>query len=103
MLRLVSYAWPGNVRELFQVVQRILIGATDARIDLRDIPEEIRASEQDEQVVIRSLAGVGLDKLEREAIRQTLAMTAGNREKTASLLGIGERTLYRKLKEYGIK
>jgi len=49
------------------------------------------------------LAGIGLDKLEKEAIRQTLAMTGGNREQTSNLLGIGERTLYRKLKEYGIK
>ncbi len=50
-----------------------------------------------------SLAGVGLDRLEKEAIRQTLAMTQGNREQAAQLLGIGERTLYRKLKEYGLK
>jgi len=46
---------------------------------------------------------VGLDKLEKEAIRQTLAMTSGNRELTAQMLGIGERTLYRKLKEYGLR
>ena len=52
---------------------------------------------------VGSLAGVGLDKLEKEAIRQTLAMTAGNREQTAQMLGIGERTLYRKLKEYGLR
>ena len=44
-----------------------------------------------------------LDKLEKEAIRQTLAMTGGNREQAARMLGIGERTLYRKLKEYGLK
>jgi two-component system response regulator HydG len=106
MLRLVSYHWPGNVRELFQVIQRILISAIGPAIDLRDIPEEIRSSDLDERggsERIGSLAGIGLDRLEREAIRQTLAMTAGNREKTAQLLGIGERTLYRKLKEYGIK
>ena len=46
---------------------------------------------------------MGLNRLEKEAIRQTLAMTAGNREQAANLLGIGERTLYRKLKEYGLK
>jgi DNA-binding NtrC family response regulator len=46
---------------------------------------------------------VGLDRLEKEAIRQTLALTGGNREQTANLLGIGERTLYRKLKEYGLR
>ncbi len=103
MLRLVSYHWPGNVRELLQVIQRIMVISSGEKIDLRDIPDEIRANDQEEQVSIGSLAGIGLDRLEREAIRQTLGMTGGNREKTAQLLGIGERTLYRELKEYGIK
>ncbi|MGI9014004.1 MAG: sigma-54-dependent transcriptional regulator [Phycisphaerales bacterium] len=103
MLRLTAYHWPGNVRELMNVVQRIVVTTDGDVIDVRDIPDEIRSDDNDQQVNVGGLAGVGLDKLEREAIRQTLAMTAGNREKTASLLGIGERTLYRKLKEYGIK
>ncbi|MDZ4829515.1 MAG: sigma-54 dependent transcriptional regulator [Phycisphaerae bacterium] len=114
MLRLVSYAWPGNVRELLNVVHRMVImapaaesaagrGAGKGEIDVRDVPEEIRSSDLDETPGLRSLAGVGLDKLEKEAIRQTLAMTAGNREQAAQLLGIGERTLYRKLKEYGLR
>ena len=72
-------------------------------IDIAQVPDEIKSSESEDSYDVGSLAGVGLDKLEKEAIRQTLAMTGGNREKTASLLGIGERTLYRKLKEYGIK
>ena len=72
-------------------------------ITLAQIPDEIHSSETDDSYEVGSLAGIGLDKLEKEAIRQTLAMTGGNREQTANLLGIGERTLYRKLKEYGIK
>jgi two-component system response regulator HydG len=103
MLRLVSYSWPGNVRELLNVVHRMVIVAQGDEIDVRDVPEEIRSGEQDESPSIGSLAGVGLDKLEKEAIRQTLAMTGGNREQAAQLLGIGERTLYRKLKEYGLR
>ena len=70
---------------------------------LKQIPDEIRSSEDTTSHEVGSLAGIGLDRLEKEAIRQTLAMTGGNREQTANLLGIGERTLYRKLKEYGIK
>ncbi|MFO0829923.1 MAG: sigma-54 dependent transcriptional regulator [Phycisphaerales bacterium] len=106
MLRLVSYAWPGNVRELLNVIHRMVILAPAAgkgEIDVRDVPEEIRSNDVDEAPSIGSLAGVGLDKLEKEAIRQTLAMTGGNREQAAQLLGIGERTLYRKLKEYGLR
>jgi two-component system response regulator HydG len=72
-------------------------------IDISQVPDEVRSSEGDSSYDVGSLAGIGLDKLEKEAIRQTLAMTGGNREQTSNLLGIGERTLYRKLKEYGIK
>ena len=50
-----------------------------------------------------SLAGTSLEQLEKRAIRETLRLTAGNREKAAQLLGIGERTLYRKLKDYGLR
>jgi DNA-binding NtrC family response regulator len=103
MMRLVSYSWPGNVRELLNVVQKMVVMCEGETIDVRDVPEEIRESDQNGSVSIGSLAGVGLDQLEKEAIRQTLAMTGGNREQAADLLGIGERTLYRKLKEYGLK
>jgi two-component system response regulator HydG len=50
-----------------------------------------------------SLAGTSLELIEKRAIRETLRLTAGNREQAAKLLGIGERTLYRKLKEYGLR
>jgi two-component system response regulator HydG len=102
-MRLVAYGWPGNVRELLNVVQRLVVMSEGDVIDVRHIPQEIRVDDSDEAADIGSLAGVGLDKLEKEAIRQTLAMTGGNREQAAGMLGIGERTLYRKLKEYGLK
>ena len=103
MMRLVGYSWPGNVRELLNVVQRMVVTVESDVIDVRDVPSEIRAGDSEESLGVGSLAGVGLDRLEKEAIRQTLAMTGGNREQTAQLLGIGERTLYRKLREYGLK
>ena len=103
MLRLVAYPWPGNVRELLNVVQRLVVMDDSDTIDVRHIPEEIRTDDADDGAGIGSLAGVGLDRLEKEAIRQTLAMAGGNREQAARLLGIGERTLYRKLKEFGLK
>jgi two-component system response regulator HydG len=102
MMRLLSYRWPGNVRELINVVHQMVVTCGD-EISLRDIPPDIRADDGEDSGSIGSLAGVGLDRLEKEAIRQTLAMTDGNREKTAQLLGIGERTLYRKLKDYGLR
>jgi two-component system response regulator HydG len=48
------------------------------------------------------LAGVSLNELEKKAIVDTLARTEGNREKAAKILGIGERTLYRKIREYNL-
>jgi DNA-binding NtrC family response regulator len=105
MMRLVGYEWPGNVRELFNTVHRMVVTAQGTSLELRDVPPEVRASDDaaEQAGSVGSLAGVGLDRLEREAIRQTLAMTAGNREQAAQMLGIGERTLYRKLKEYGLR
>jgi transcriptional regulator of acetoin/glycerol metabolism len=83
----------------------MVVTAQGPELSLRDVPAEVRSTDDaaDAQGGVGSLAGVGLDKLEKEAIRQTLAMTAGNREQAAQLLGIGERTLYRKLKEYGLR
>jgi len=103
MMRLLTYAWPGNVRQLFNTVQRMVVMTEGDVLDVRDVPDDIRQREDDEHMQLGSLAGVGLDRLEKEAMRQTLAMTGGNREQAAELLGIGERTLYRKLKEYGLK
>ena len=50
----------------------------------------------------RDLAGVSLNELEKQAIIDTLAKTDNNREKATKILGIGERTLYRKIKEYNL-
>ncbi len=104
MMRLLTFTWPGNVRQLFNIVQRMVVMAAGDTIDAGDVPDEVRLDDtDDDQVNLGSLAGIGLDRLEKEAMRQTLAMTGGNREQAAELLGIGERTLYRKLKAYGLK
>lgn len=104
MLRLVAFDWPGNVRELMNIVHRMMVGCTSNALDVHDVPAEIHTSDSDDASVgLGSLAGCGLGRLEKEAIRQTLAMAEGNRERAAQMLGIGERTLYRKLKEYGLR
>ncbi|MDA0802650.1 MAG: sigma-54 dependent transcriptional regulator [Planctomycetota bacterium] len=106
MMRLLSYAWPGNVRELLNTVHQMLVMVPGDSMEVTDVPDEIRGAESDDLAhhpVRGSLAGIGIEQLEREAIRQTLALTQGNREKTAQLLGMGERTLYRKLKDYGMR
>ena len=116
MLRLTAYDWPGNVRQLLNTVQTATVmaigdagpsGGDEVTIDVRHIPPEIASEDTDDTDHAHhehgSLAGTSLESLEKRAIRDTLRLTAGNRERTAKLLGIGERTLYRKLKEYGLR
>ncbi len=113
VMRLTGYPWPGNVRQLLNVVQNMTVTAVGEAdegrtptLDVRHIPDEICAAddpEADPGPAGGSLAGASLEQLEKRAIRETLKMTGGNREHAAKLLGIGERTLYRKLKEYGLK
>jgi len=112
MLRLTSYDWPGNVRQLLNIVQNTVVMALAsapeglATIDTTHVPDEVRRTDEgadETHAAMGSLAGTSLEQLERQAIRETLKLTGGNRERTASLLGIGERTLYRKLKEYGLR
>ena len=117
MMRLTAYHWPGNVRQLLNVVQNMVVlaggGGGGETLDVRHIPADIVVRDEDESDVASgasgagsgagSLAGTSLEALEKRAIRETLKLTGGNREQTAKLLGIGERTLYRKLKEYGLR
>lgn len=102
-LALMQYHWPGNVRELLNVVQNMVVVAGGEQLELADVPAEIRAAGEAEGEDLGSLAGLSLEQIEKQAIRNTLRMTGGNREQAAKLLNIGERTLYRKLKEYGLK
>ena len=112
MMRLTSYHWPGNVRQLLNVVQNMAVQAMgeasgpELTLDTRHIPDDVRVGdlpEAEESTPAASLAGTTLEQIEKRAIRETLRLTGGNREQAAKLLGIGERTLYRKLKEYGVR
>lgn len=115
VMRLTSYDWPGNVRQLLNVIQNVIVSAIGEgwpdegplMLDVRHIPDDIRVNHEepanDSGAFTGSLAGTSLEQLEKRAIRETLRLAAGNREQAARMLGIGERTLYRKLKEYGLK
>ncbi|MEX2214401.1 MAG: sigma-54 dependent transcriptional regulator [Phycisphaeraceae bacterium] len=103
-LALMRFDWPGNVRQLMNVVQNAVVLA-EKTIEPRHLPPEILASagELPAGDSATSAAGLSLDKIEKQAIRNALRVNSGNREAAAKMLGIGERTLYRKLKEYGLK
>lgn len=110
---LMEYDWPGNIRQLRNAIERMVLLDNDGILDLDDLPEEIAPLEYNEEEAAEHLAGIGLgyDQLvgqplrdvEKYYIEKALEMTGGKREEAASMLGIGERTLYRKIKEYNLK
>jgi DNA-binding NtrC family response regulator len=65
------------------------------------LPAEIRPS-TGEMPSGNNLVGISIEQANRELIQNTLKMVNGNREQAAKILGIGERTLYRKIREYGL-
>ncbi len=85
--------WPGNIRQLRNVLERAAILCDGAMIEALDLPVTPAPA---------PAAPLALDSLERDAITRALAATQGNRRRAAEALGIGLRTLYEKLKRYGI-
>ncbi len=96
---LVRYAWPGNVRELRNVIESLVITAPGPAVRAEDLPDRIRAL-PGAPGGIQVPTGTTMDDLEREAIRVTLERTSWNRVEAAKILGIGERTIQRKIKAF---
>jgi DNA-binding NtrC family response regulator len=104
MDRLVRYPWPGNVRELKTVIRGMVHTAGGSGpLDVADLPEEIRMLSTDEVEEIRVPPGIPLAEVERLVIEAALINTGGDRGKTARILGIGLRTLQRRLASYGAR
>lgn len=107
---LMAYSWPGNIRELRNVVESMVVQDTDGRLELDDLPPEIAPLGQAHDGAAGDGISLGADGLigrpltdvEKYYIERTLELTAGKRDEAAKLLGIGERTLYRKIKEFDL-
>jgi DNA-binding NtrC family response regulator len=99
---LMSYGWPGNVRQLKNAIENMVVLSPEGELGLDSLPNEIRASRSDLGGGMNNLVGISIEQAEKELIRNTLKMVNGNREQAAKILGIGERTLYRKIKEYDL-
>jgi transcriptional regulator with PAS, ATPase and Fis domain len=96
--QLLRYEWPGNVRELENAMERAVALARGGRVDLEDLPEEIRDAFP-RPVVKRGTVQL-LSEVEKEYILAALEQNGGNQARTAKQLGIGAATLHRKLKKY---
>ncbi len=100
---LVRYPWPGNVRELRNVMETMVLLCGSDVIDVADVPEQIAAgAAKGGSAAGFDLAGRSLEEVERALIEANLGLVEGNRQKAATILGMSERTLYRKIKEYGL-
>jgi DNA-binding NtrC family response regulator len=110
--RLCSYNWPGNVRELENILERIVVLHDGATVLEQFLPDELlnapliamthdsvvnNTSDDQHLISVRPLW-----QLEMEAIKKALAKTSGNVIQASKLLGIGQASLYRKLKKYHI-
>ena len=113
---MITYDWPGNVRELENAIERAVIIASGRQIELEDLPEaisKIALQERDQIKVERAKAASegrtttfeitvpsSMEEIERQAIEATLDYTEGDKSHAARALGIGRKTLYRKLEQY---
>ncbi len=98
-----AYDWPGNVRELINVTQRATILADGHEITLDDLPREVThrtTSAKPVAVTLPTGDGVKLDDIQRLHVLEVLRQQGGNKAKTARVLGIHRRKLYRLLERF---
>ncbi len=96
MVLLDNYIWPGNVRELENVIERAVILCDTEKMDVEDLSIPAMPLSKEKGIP------PSLDEMEREYIRRVLRETHGNQSKASQMLGIDRKTLYLKLKKYGI-
>ena len=99
---LCRYAWPGNVRELQHVAESMVVFSKGGPVTAAELPAAVRGDERRGDASDR-VPGATLRDLERQAIARTLVATGGNKRKAAEILGIGLKTLYRKIQEFGLQ
>ncbi len=97
--QLLRYGWPGNVRELENAMERAVALARGTRVELEDLPEDVRQASNAPASIRGTVRPLG--EIEKEYILAALALNGGNQTYTAKLLAIGAATMYRKLKSYG--
>ena len=102
----VKYSWPGNVRELKNLIENLVIFSTGNSLNLKDLPADIRAKIDQQSLPtgesVSVLEDLSMEAIEKQAIVKALEKTGGNRLKASQILGIGLRTLQKKLKDYGM-
>jgi len=110
MHSLTSYSWPGNVRELENVIERAVTLSQGGVVTIDDLPQRLRLQQSNDTPPLSAddLAGLftglpNLDEIERRYILHVLDATGNNRKRTAEVLGINRKTLYRMAARFQIE
>lgn len=99
---LSNYSWPGNVRELRNFVESVVLLCHKGLIEASDVDALKSRLQSPHKSAGIGVSSVNLETAEAELIKRALELTGGDRAKAAKMLGIGERTLYRKLKQFHV-
>ncbi|HAO30719.1 MAG TPA: transcriptional regulator, partial [Treponema sp.] len=97
---LFKYNWPGNIRELRNCMESAVVMCGTDTITLDDLPPSVSQASGEEAVSIP--VGTPLEEAEKMLVQANLAANRNNKSKTAEVLGIGRKTLQRKLSDWGM-
>jgi DNA-binding NtrC family response regulator len=103
MTMLKAYRWPGNVRELRNVIERSVVLAKGDWIEEKDLPPYVRDPSLRPEKLVFSVGETTVADAERELILRTLQRSGNNKAEAARQLGVDVKTIYNKLKLYGIE
>lgn len=98
---LYKYNWPGNIRQLRNCIESAVVMCSGSEITLEDLPPSVSGASDTDMISIP--VGITLAEAEKILIQQNLAVNKGNKSKTADILGIGRKTLHRKIDEYNLE
>lgn len=93
--------WPGNIRQLRNCIESAVVMCSGSEITLEDLPPSVSGASDTDMISIP--VGITLAEAEKILIQQNLAVNKGNKSKTADILGIGRKTLHRKIDEYNLE
>ncbi|HZK17910.1 MAG TPA: sigma 54-interacting transcriptional regulator, partial [Clostridia bacterium] len=99
---LESYPWPGNVRELENVIERAFNVVNGTSLEVNHLPLYLRKHTGGKPPAARKALAAMLEEVEREAIREAIEATNGNKMQAAKILGISRAWLYKKIKQYNL-